>query len=204
MALKKYEKVQCMSCHFQCELYPQATIKMMGCTESKYCLWPDKNVYLKCGTQLLLMNARYKLLHNGLIFVDFSRYNIRLFTNNKWIEYLAKTGLCLVLIADRLTQPLALYWKKRSKHIVSVIYASDTENEIEKKIHLHFLGQRDRRSYQPTLSDNEVRVFELLVEEKSIRQIADELSFPEKKVYATKLSLQNKMGGRGKLNIILS
>ena len=204
MASNKYEKIQCMSCHYQCELYPWTTIKMMGCLESKYCLWPDKNMYMKYGAQQILMNARYMLLHTGLIYVDFSRYNIRLFTNRKWIDYLTKTGLRLVLIADRFTQPLALYWKKNCRNIMSVVYASDSDNEIEKKIQLHFLGQRDGKVYSPALNENEVRVFELLIKEKTVSQIADEMSFPEKKIYAIKLSLQNKMGGRGKLNIILA
>uniref|UniRef100_UPI000665D4D7 hypothetical protein n=1 Tax=Klebsiella pneumoniae TaxID=573 RepID=UPI000665D4D7 len=44
----------------------------------------------------------------------------------------------------------------------------------------------------------------LLLAEKSVKEIAQELQMAEKRIYAIKLSLQNKMGGRGKLNIILS
>jgi hypothetical protein len=89
-----------------------------------------------------LINKHYNFSNSGYIFVDFSRYNIRLFTNDKWIEYLLKTGLRVVLIADRLAQPLALYWKHRCQQIVSIINTSDTRNEIEKKIQLSFLGQK--------------------------------------------------------------
>ncbi|MFQ0126069.1 LuxR C-terminal-related transcriptional regulator, partial [Klebsiella pneumoniae] len=142
--------------------------------------------------------------NSGYVFVDFSRYNIRLFTNDKWIEYLIKTGLRIVLIADRLAQPLALYWKHRCQQILSIIYTSDTRNEIERKIHLSFLGQKDGRGYRQKLSAQEVLVLDLLLAEKSVKEIAQELQMAEKRIYAIKLSLQNKMGGRGKLNIILS
>ncbi|MGT3914168.1 LuxR C-terminal-related transcriptional regulator [Klebsiella pneumoniae] len=142
--------------------------------------------------------------NSGYVFVDFSRYNIRLFTNDKWIEYLIKTGLRIVLIADRLAQPLALYWKHRCQQILSIIYTSDTRNEIERKIHLSFLGQKDGRGYRQKLSAQEVLVLDLLLAEKSVKEIAQELQMAEKRIYAIKLSLQNKMGGRGKLNNILS
>lgn len=109
-----------------------------------------------------------------------------------------------MLIADRLAQPLALYWKHRCQQIVSIINTSDTRNEIEKKIQLSFLGQKDGRGYRQKLSDQEVLVLDLLLAENSVKEIANELQMAEKRIYAIKLSLQNKMGGRGKLNIILS
>ncbi|HEB5107376.1 TPA: hypothetical protein R0E84_005714 [Klebsiella pneumoniae] len=167
-------------------------------------MWPDKNIYLKNGVHCFLINKHYNFSNSGYVFVDFSRYNIRLFTNDKWIEYLIKTGLRIVLIADRLAQPLALYWKHRCQQILSIIYTSDTRNEIERKIHLSFLGQKDGRGYRQKLSAQEVLVLDLLLAEKSVKEIAQELRMAEKRIYAIKLSLQNKMGGRGKLNIILS
>jgi hypothetical protein len=127
-----------------------------------------------------LINKHYNFSNSGYIFVDFSRYNIRLFTNDKWIEYLLKTGLRVVLIADRLAQPLALYWKHRCQQIVSIINTSDTRNEIEKKIQLSFLGQRDGRGYRQKLSDQEVLVLDLLLAEKSVKEIANELQMAEK------------------------
>lgn len=153
---------------------------------------------------MFLINKHYNFSNSGYIFVDFSRYNIRLFTNNKWIEYLLKTGLRVILIADRLAQPLALYWKHRCQQIISIINTGDTRDEIEKKIQLSFLGQRDARGYRQKLSDQEVLVLDHLLAEKSVKEIAKELQMAEKRIYAIKLSLQNKMGGRGKLNIILS
>ncbi|WP_341551624.1 LuxR C-terminal-related transcriptional regulator, partial [Klebsiella michiganensis] len=204
MAPQKYEKVYCISCQYQCEIYPRPTIKSINCIETRYCVWPDKNIYLKNGVHCFLINKHYNFSNSGFIFVDFSRYNIRLFTNDKWIEYLIKTGLRIVLIADRLAQPLALFWKHRCQQIVSIINTSDTRDEIEKKIQLSFLGQRDGRGYRQKLSDQEVLVLDLLLAEKSVKQIANELQMAEKRIYAIKLSLQNKMGGRGKLNIILS
>nr|WP_276158419.1 LuxR C-terminal-related transcriptional regulator [Klebsiella pneumoniae] len=58
--------------------------------------------------------------------------------------------------------------------------------------------------FAPSLSAQEVLVLDLLLAEKSVKEIAQELQMAEKRIYAIKLSLQNKMGGRGKLNIILS
>ena len=137
-------------------------------------------------------------------FVDFSRYNIRLFTNKEWIHYLTRTDLRLVLIADRFTHPLALYWKKQCQQIAAVISVDDTKKEIQRKIQLHFFGGKVGENTQPKLSDIEVQILELMIAEKSVKRIADELSLSEKRIYAIKLSLQNKMGGRGRLNIMLS
>lgn len=166
MAPQKYEKVHCISCQYQCEIYPRPTIKSINCIETRYCVWPDKNIYLKNGVHCFLINKHYNFSNSGFIFVDFSRYNIRLFTNNKWLEYLIKTGLRVVLIADRLAQPLALYWKHRCQQIISIINASDTRHEIGKKIQLSFLGQRDGRGYRQKLSDQEVLVLDLFTRRK--------------------------------------
>ena len=87
---------------------------------------------------IVLISKHYNFSNSGFIFVDFSRYNIRLFTNEKWIEYLIKTGLRIVLIADRLAQPLALYWKHRCQQIISIINTSDTRDEIERKYSFRF------------------------------------------------------------------
>jgi hypothetical protein len=117
-----------------------------------------------------LINKHYNFSNSGYIFVDFSRYNIRLFTNDKWIEYLIKTGLRIVLIADRLAQPLALFWKHRCQQIVSIINTSDTRDEIEKKIQLSFLGQRDGRGYRQKLSDQEVLVLDLYSQKSRLKR----------------------------------
>ncbi|WP_185157524.1 hypothetical protein [Klebsiella pneumoniae] len=84
------------------------------------------------------------------------------------------------MIADRLAQPLALYWKHRCQQILSIIYTSDTRNEIERKIHLSFLGQKDGRGYRQKLSAQEVLVLDLLLAEKSVKEIAQELQMAEK------------------------
>ncbi|WP_414031540.1 LuxR C-terminal-related transcriptional regulator [Klebsiella pneumoniae] len=67
-----------------------------------------------------------------------------------------------------------------------------------------FSAKKDGRGYRQKLSAQEVLVLDLLLAEKSVKEIAQELQMAEKRIYAIKLSLQNKMGGRGKLNIILS
>lgn len=204
MPSQKYEKVCCMSCHYQCELNPHPTIKMINCVENQYCIWPDHNRYLKIGVQFSLINTHYNHVHAGFIFVDFSRYNIRLFTDSRWIEYLGRTGLRLILIADRLLQPLALYWKQHYQQIISVINARDPKSEIEKKINFSFLGHRDVRQHRNKLSESEVLILHLMLAEKTVKEIAALLLMTDKKIYAVKRSLQNKMGGRGRLNTIIS
>lgn len=112
MPLQNYELVRCISCHYRCELTSKLTVKVMNCIENQYCIWPNDNCYLQIGIQTLLTNTFSNLTHTGLIFVDFSRYKIKLFTNSKWIEYLKKTGLGIILVSDKQMQPLASYWKK--------------------------------------------------------------------------------------------
>lgn len=77
-------------------------IKLIRCIEIYYCVWFDKNIYLKNGVYCFLINKYYNFFNFGYVFVDFFCYNIRLFINDKWIEYLIKIGLWIVLIVDRL------------------------------------------------------------------------------------------------------
>ncbi|CAH6637207.1 Response regulator receiver protein [Pseudocitrobacter vendiensis] len=204
MPLQKYELVRCISCHYRCELTAQPTVKMMNCVENQYCIWPNDNTYLQIGIRTLLINTYYTLTHTGLIFVDFSRYKINLFTNSKWIEHLKKTGLRIILVSDKQMQPLASYWKKNYQQIVSIIGATDSHEEVKRKIRTSFLGRRDMSISRNQLTDLEIHVLDLFISEYTVRQIAAILNITNKKVYATKQSLKNKMGGRGILNSIIS
>lgn len=101
-------------------------------------------------------------------------------------------------------QPLAMYWKQHYQQIISVINTSDKKSEIEKKINFSFLGHRDIRTHRYKLSDKEVLILDLMLAEKTVKEMAELLQVTEKNIYANKLSLKNKMGRRGRLNTIIS
>jgi DNA-binding CsgD family transcriptional regulator len=101
-------------------------------------------------------------------------------------------------------QPLASYWKRNYQQIVSIIGATDSHEEVKRKIRTSFLGRRDMSISRNQLTDMEINVLDLFISQYTVRQIAAILNITNKKVYATKQSLKNKMGGRGILNSIIS
>lgn len=204
MPCRKYGDVCCFSCHFNCVISSTKTIKMITCNSNRYCLWPESNLYLKLGLEVSIISSRYNLTHNGLIFIDFSSQNAKLYSNKGWLDYLTQTGMQLVLLPDKEMKPLAAYWKKRSSLIVAVINPDDTKSEIEKKVSSPFYRARDSHVYRNNLSDIEVKTLDLMFSDKSIKQISEILELNIKKIYDIKRSLQLKMGGKGRLNAIIS
>lgn len=195
--------VKCISCHLHCDL-AQATIKKVKCVENQYSLWPDNNTYLKLGIQSLILNSHYNFSHSGFIFVNFSSHNIRFFTNDQWLRSLSKTGLRLILISDQEMEPLAFYWKQKSHLITAAITSDDGYDKIDKIINYCFTGGQDYRSSKIKLNELEVAVLDLLLAEKNVKDISKTLMINEKKIYYAKGILQKKMGGRGKLNTVIS
>ncbi|WNN73840.1 hypothetical protein RIN60_11205 [Kluyvera cryocrescens] len=159
---------------------------------------------MKLGLEVSIISSRYNLTHNGLIFIDFSSQNAKLYSNKGWLDYLTQTGMQLVLLPDKEMKPLAAYWKKRSSLIVAVINPDDTKSEIEKKVSSPFYRARDSHVYRNNLSDIEVKTLDLMFSDKSIKQISEILELNIKKIYDIKRSLQLKMGGKGRLNAIIS
>lgn len=204
MPLQRYEKVRCISCHYRCELNTHPTIKMMNCVENQYGIWPSDNTYLQLGIRALLLNTYYNLTYTGIIFVDFSKYKLKLYTNKRWIDHLKYTGLRLILVSDSSMQPLASYWKKNYQQIVAIINTTDSYAEVERKIKFSFLGRRDMSTHRNRLTELELKVLNLFISEYSIKGIATTLNIPTKKVYSIKRNLQHKMGGRGRLNTMIS
>jgi len=127
-----------------------------------------------------------------------------LFTNSKWIEYLRKTGLRIILVSDKQMQPLASYWKRNYQQIISVISVTDSHEEIKRKIRTSFLGRRDMAISRSQLTDLELHVLDLFISEHTVRQIASLLNITNKKVYAIRQSIKNKMGGKRILNAMIS
>ena len=204
MASHNDNKVRCISCHLHCDLLAQPTIKKVKCVENQYTLWPDNNSYLKLGVQFLILNSHYNFSHTGFIFINFASQNIRYFTNDRWLRNLSRSGLRLILITDKEMEPLAFYWKARTHLISAVITGNDDYSKIDKIINHCFTGHRDGRTSNTKLSDLEVSVLDLMLAEMSVKEIATTLQINEKRIYYAKGILQRKMGGRGKLNTVIS
>ncbi len=175
---------------------------MRNCLEKQYCIWPDKNQYLKSGVISSMINMHYNFLSNGFIFIDFSCYHIRLFINDEWIKHLTKSGLRLIIIADSTMEALASWWYATSPHVAAVIYASDDRHKIARKIENVFWGRQTPESRRPRLTANELKILEMLINEVPIKEISKHLNITEKRAYDLKRSMQLKMGGR--LNRIIS
>jgi DNA-binding CsgD family transcriptional regulator len=196
------EKPFCLSCHFHCEIDDEPSIKMRNCMEKQYCVWPAGNEYLKAGVINSLINTHYNFLSSGFIFIDFSRYHIKLFLTDAWIRHLTRSGLRLIVIADKTMEALAAYWHNHSPQIATVIYANDSRLIIAKKIESTFSGRRIDDIRRRRLTPVELSVLNLLLSETSITEIAARLDISAKRAYSIKGSMQKKMGGR--LNSIIS
>ncbi len=196
------KSVHCLSCHFNCELGNFESIKKLNCIDSKYGVWPENNFYLTLGVESLLIRPDYRHIQRGFIFVDFSWYHIRRFTNGLWLEYLAKTGLKLILIADKSMEALASYWYSVSVDIAMVIYITEGKLVIERKIERIVCGRMIRDPRRKKLSELEIMVLHLFLKGCTVQKISVMLNLKPKRVYNIKSILQNKIGGR--LNTIIS
>ncbi|NUU65329.1 response regulator transcription factor [Enterobacteriaceae bacterium BIT-l23] len=196
------KSVHCLSCHFNCELGNLDSVKKLNCIDSKYGVWPESNFYLVLGIDTLLTRPGCSHIHRGFIFVDFSWYHIRRFTNGLWLEHLTKTGLKLILVADKSTEALASYWYSVSVDIAMVIYVAEGKSVIEQKIERIICGRIIREPRRKKFSELEIMVLRLFLDGCTVKQIAAVLNLKLKRVYNIKCILQNKIGGR--LNTIIS
>jgi len=119
------------------------------------------------------------------IFIDFSRKNIRRFVNDKWMAYLSQTGRRFILITDRGMMALAYYWQSRSNTIAAIIKPDDSIIEIKNKVNHCHIGHNDNHPGGVRLNNLEVRILDLIIAEKSVKQIADILCMKEKRNSAT-------------------
>ena len=106
-----------------------------------------------------------------------------------------KAGLHYILIADRALQPLAAYWKKNHSQIAAVINTTDSNDEIEKKTNSAFMGRWDLNTPRNKLNELEVRVLDLAIIGRSVNDISCQLNLSNQRIYATKRSINKKMGG---------
>ena len=197
MLSPKYEDFFCIGCEHKCNFNFRTSIKMHNCIEDQYCIWPNKNIFFNIGVECMLISTHHNLVRAGFIFIDFSYYNIRMFTHSRWINEVKKIGLRIIIVSDRFMRPLAAYWQKNNEDILCIINASDTLGEINRKITLAFNGRRVFESYRGKLTSLEMCVLDMLLREYSVNQMADLLSMKDKKIYDAKRNLQKKVGGRG-------
>lgn len=158
-------------------------------------LWPDNNRYLWVGIHAKLIDIHHNHLNCSFIFVDFSHYNIKLFSDAQWIDKLSKTGAKLILVSDYKMNSYASYWWKKDHNISTVIYSSDRQCASRRKIKDAFIGRWRKDVKLGSLTQFEVDVLNLLFKEHSIKDIALYLGLDKKKIYNAKYSLQRKFGG---------
>ncbi|WP_058914020.1 LuxR C-terminal-related transcriptional regulator [Entomohabitans teleogrylli] len=162
--------------------------------ESHPVIWPNHNLFLEIGFTSLLKNRFCNHQFNEVIFVDFSIYNIKLFTNDEWITFLEKTAMRIVLIYDKHMEALANYWLRVSLRITRAIAIRDS---------YRFLSIEHSRDYwrpsgKKKLTETELLILDLFLAGNSVRDISYRLDFNEKRIYTLQYSLEKKLGIRMK------
>ncbi|ERK10276.1 RmbA [Pantoea sp. AS-PWVM4] len=170
-------------------------LEMQNSSGIKYSIWPDRNYYLRVGIQAALLDKQHNHLNFNFIFVDFSHYNIKLFSDPHWISHLVKSGSGLILLSDYRMDNLASWWWKNNQRIATVIYSSDCKQTITKKIKDVLIGRWGNGVKPGSLTTLEVEVLNLLSREYTLKDIADSLGIDRKKLYNIRFSLQRKLNG---------
>ncbi|MBG6244105.1 hypothetical protein CS369_03340 [Candidatus Symbiopectobacterium sp. 'North America'] len=126
----------------------------------------------------------------GFVFVDFSLANIKIFTNARWLDYLTRSGLRLILVSDKLMEPLAAYWKQRDDRVFSVLYTSDGYENILKSIDKIYLRKMNTMRVRGRMTEKEVSVLFLVLDGCSLKEIAGELQIGSKRLYNIKYAIE--------------
>lgn len=189
-----FQELRCISCGSSCRLYPTGDVRTQYCQNTEFAIWPEGNSFLNKGIveRLLINNKNY--LSKGFVFVDFSFANLRVFSHTKWIEWLAKSGLYIVIISDRSLASLANYWISKSSIIQGVIYADDDVAVQQEKIRRLFTGRRANSKRGRSLNYSEFALLNSFISGVSIQQAINAGGINN--IYAHKRSLENKLGNR--------
>lgn len=193
--IKQSKKIiRCISCELSCQLSPENTVRSQYCGNASFSIWPEGNYYLKTGVIEKFLLAHQNRLSKGFIFVDFSFPNLRCLVDEEWIDFLAKTKMNIVIIADRKLMPLANYWFSKRNEIQGIIYADDDDNVVQYKIRRLFTGRFISNKKGRTLNSTEFILLNRFISGASIRQIIESDNIDIKKIYVQKLRLENKIG----------
>ncbi|WP_460521327.1 hypothetical protein [Erwinia aphidicola] len=157
-------------------------------------IWPDSNCYLRKGIECIARMCTNVDIKQDYLFIDFSAPNLRLFTNNEWIDRLRTSGLKIILICDSIMEPLAEYWVLRDKRIYTAIY---TDCNISKVLEILTLSAYcSHTSYMrkiKRLNREEVFHIDLSLRGHSPIQISQILKLTVKKVYNIKQAINRKL-----------
>jgi len=189
------EEIRCASCKYGCDLTHRASDIYNRCPLQKITTWPGGNHFFSSSILNMVAGKYESLFCRGCVFVDFSRENVRYFTNSNWIEYLKHTGLMLIIVSDRHMEPLAAYWQKEDLRIQTVIYADLSLDEINRQIQGCYFGLKGEvRKKVNALKQDEVRFLDLAMNGLSLPIIAREMGVEVKRVYNIKDAIRRKMG----------
>lgn len=189
------EEIRCASCKYGCDLTHRASDIYNRCPLQKITTWPGGNHFFSSSILSMVAGKYESLFCRGCVFVDFSRENVRYFTNSNWIEYLKHTGLMLIIVSDRHMEPLAAYWQKEDLRIQTVIYADLSLDEINRQIQGCYFGLKGEvRKKVNALKQDEVRFLDLAMNGLSLPIISREMGVEVKRVYNIKDAIRRKMG----------
>ncbi|WP_230299996.1 LuxR family transcriptional regulator [Pantoea sp. SM3640] len=189
------EEIRCATCKYGCDLAHRASDIYNRCPLQKITTWPGRNHFFSSSLLNMVAGKYESIFCRGCVFVDFSRGNVRYFTNSNWIEYLKNTGLMLIVVSDRFMEPLAAYWQKEDLRIQTVIRADQSLDEISKQINGCYFGLKAaiRKRVNP-LNQDEVQFLDLAASGLSLTIIASEMGVEKKRVYNIKDAIRRKMG----------
>lgn len=201
MKRKPSKVIRCISCDLACQLFPAADVRTQYCSHAEFAIWPEGNIFLKRGIieRLLLSNKNY--LSKGFIFVDFSLPNLRFFSQPQWIDWLASSGMFVVIVSDGSLAPLANYWLLNNDNVQGIIYSDDDVLVQQQKIHRLFTGRRTNSKRGRSLNNPELILLNSFISGVSFQQEINISSI--NKIYVYKHSLENKLGHRIQ-NILLN
>lgn len=189
-----YGKINCMTCPSNCEVKPNASLRISYCQEYCFCTWPRASEFFSLGIMEGILKQSYNNIYLGCVFVDFSISFLRHFTDARWIDYLIETKLKIILVCDMHLKPLANYWFKHHRDIFLVIYPGDKITSACENLKKRFIYQRDAFYKGEALSVLEFNVLKALIAGEDCHHLAESLNVDIRRVYAAKQRAEKKMG----------
>ncbi len=195
MANHYTNKVTCFACNYNCQLINGSAEPIYHCNLKKAISWPDNNIYFREGLHHLLFREETRIFCRGHIFLDFSLYNIRYFTNRDWIQLLKSLGLKVIIICDPIMAPLAAFWYLQESIIYTILFAKNVFNELG-SISTYPASKyitKENTSIK-ALNNLEFKFISLILNGNSIKRISTILNVNLKKSYNIYQSICRKMG----------
>ncbi len=186
----------CMGCGMGCRIDYHEGNYLRVCNESKLAVWPDNNQYFKFAINEMIFKQQRCYLADGVVFVDFSLSNILMFIKDEWLEFLSRTGMALVLVTDKEMLPIANYWYSQSNAVRAILQPQEEDADaLRKKVRKVFYGASLTYQKLPRVTRREMSVLDLVLQGKSVAEIAGQLNCQPKSIYEYKASLRRKFGG---------